>query len=147
MPFCPECEIEYREGFTTCSDCEVDLVATLETAEPEPGQPVHMVEVGKIADPGAAGMVRETLKEQGIECALTGEETEGMMPGMVNPTHEIGIMVPEENIEKAKEIIEAYFCETEGCKEPEFMVCSNCECPVDDTNDVCPACGEKLEEG
>ena len=27
--FCPECETEYREGFATCSDCDVALVATL----------------------------------------------------------------------------------------------------------------------
>lgn len=27
---CPECETEYREGFTRCSDCDVDLVAELE---------------------------------------------------------------------------------------------------------------------
>jgi hypothetical protein len=24
--FCPECEAEYRPGFTRCSDCDVDLV-------------------------------------------------------------------------------------------------------------------------
>src|SRR5687767_12757397 len=29
---CPECETEYREGFTTCSDCDVALVAELGTA-------------------------------------------------------------------------------------------------------------------
>jgi hypothetical protein len=27
--FCPECKAEYREGFTRCADCEVDLVAEL----------------------------------------------------------------------------------------------------------------------
>ncbi len=30
--FCPECETEYREGFTTCSDCDVALVAELGVA-------------------------------------------------------------------------------------------------------------------
>lgn len=32
MPFCPKCETEYRDGFETCADCDVDLVATLEPA-------------------------------------------------------------------------------------------------------------------
>jgi energy-coupling factor transporter ATP-binding protein EcfA2 len=32
--FCPECKVEYRPGFTRCSDCDVDLVAQL----PEPRQ-------------------------------------------------------------------------------------------------------------
>lgn len=27
--FCPQCESEYREGFTMCSDCEVPLVREL----------------------------------------------------------------------------------------------------------------------
>ena len=29
---CPECETEYREGFTTCSDCDVTLVSELSVA-------------------------------------------------------------------------------------------------------------------
>jgi hypothetical protein len=29
MPFCPNCRDEYREGFETCSRCEVPLVAEL----------------------------------------------------------------------------------------------------------------------
>lgn len=28
--FCPQCKAEYREGFTRCGDCEVDLVTSLE---------------------------------------------------------------------------------------------------------------------
>lgn len=31
--FCPVCGNEYREGFTTCSECKVDLVESLETKE------------------------------------------------------------------------------------------------------------------
>lgn len=29
MPFCPKCKTEYRDGFTICSDCKVELVAKL----------------------------------------------------------------------------------------------------------------------
>jgi hypothetical protein len=33
--FCPECQAEYRQGFTRCADCDVDLVYEL---PPEPNQ-------------------------------------------------------------------------------------------------------------
>jgi hypothetical protein len=29
--YCPECQSEYRQGFTRCADCDVDLVYGLET--------------------------------------------------------------------------------------------------------------------
>ena len=33
---CPDCETEYREGFTTCSDCGIALVEELEPPPLEP---------------------------------------------------------------------------------------------------------------
>jgi hypothetical protein len=32
--FCPQCQLEYRQGFTRCSDCEVDLVHALPESNP-----------------------------------------------------------------------------------------------------------------
>lgn len=31
--FCPQCRVEYRPGFTRCTDCDVDLVPVLPRAE------------------------------------------------------------------------------------------------------------------
>jgi len=33
--FCPKCKCEYREGFTTCSDCNVSLVEKLPAEKQE----------------------------------------------------------------------------------------------------------------
>ena len=33
--FCPKCKAEYREGFETCSDCDLKLVHEL-PPEPDP---------------------------------------------------------------------------------------------------------------
>lgn len=30
MPWCPQCKVEYRKGFTICHDCEIDLVENIE---------------------------------------------------------------------------------------------------------------------
>ena len=37
--FCPQCRVEYRPGFTRCSDCDLDLVHEL-PQETHPG-PIH----------------------------------------------------------------------------------------------------------
>jgi hypothetical protein len=34
--FCPECQAEYREGFTACADCHVPLVLKLRTPPESP---------------------------------------------------------------------------------------------------------------
>ena len=33
MPFCPECRAEYRKGFTTCANCDVELVEEMDLPE------------------------------------------------------------------------------------------------------------------
>ncbi len=33
--FCPKCKAEYRQGFTRCADCDVDLVEVLPPGEPD----------------------------------------------------------------------------------------------------------------
>jgi hypothetical protein len=40
--FCPQCQAEYRPGFTVCADCDVDLVHTLPTESTQPSSsPTH----------------------------------------------------------------------------------------------------------
>jgi hypothetical protein len=34
--FCPQCKAEYRDGFSRCTDCDIDLVAKLPIDPPEP---------------------------------------------------------------------------------------------------------------
>ena len=43
MPWCPLCKQEYRDGFTKCSDCEIELVAEL---EPEAIPPKRINKIG-----------------------------------------------------------------------------------------------------
>ena len=142
MSFCPECKSEYRPGFNRCSDCDVDLVEQL----PEETEIYDMVEAGTVDDPVAGNMVREAMANEDIPCSLTGRGSEeGMMPGVASPTREVKVMVAREYLPRAKEILKAFF-EQDCCSgEAEFLMCSNCECPIDDEDKICPACGEPLE--
>lgn len=68
MPWCPECRIEYRDGFARCSECQVDLVAAL----PEAGNQHDRVwvDVGVFPNPEAAELAQGYLQGAGIEAEL-----------------------------------------------------------------------------
>jgi len=65
---CPECGSEYREGYTRCGSCEVDLV------EAQPGEPE--VELVKVYESGNAAIIplfQSLLSDAGIEFMTKGE--------------------------------------------------------------------------
>ena len=68
MPFCPKCRIEFREGFTECSDCGVPLVDTLpaEAAEPAALSREDWKPLARLTSPQYAEMVQGALKAKGI---------------------------------------------------------------------------------
>ena len=67
MPFCPACRSEYREGFTRCSECDVELVAE----RPADLLPWKQVFEG---DPLKADLVRAALESEGIETVAPDQE-------------------------------------------------------------------------
>lgn len=87
MPFCPICKAEYCHGFYRCSDCDVELVESLDETE--------------------------TAEEVTFTCSVKDKLCE----------------------------LQEFFSE-----EAEFLMCSSCGCAVDETDEFCPACGERLEE-
>jgi hypothetical protein len=72
--FCPECKAEYRQEFTHCADCDVDLVreltaAALAVAEPvDPGDPLEdpFCSFWKGDDPRVHAELCELFAEQSI---------------------------------------------------------------------------------
>ena len=62
--YCPECSGEYREGFTHCADCDVDLVESL-PASPE-GTSAELVTVLETSDPAELAFVESLLRSAGI---------------------------------------------------------------------------------
>ena len=64
MPFCPQCRAEYVEGKTQCSDCGVELVASLPPSVPPPD--IHWVEFQTAATEAEGEMLAELLEKNGI---------------------------------------------------------------------------------
>jgi hypothetical protein len=69
--FCPLCKAEYREGYTRCADCDVDLVSAL-PPQPDPPEPApddsgpDAVVLCQEDDPAALTAVLSALEERGI---------------------------------------------------------------------------------
>ena len=64
--FCPLCKAEYRQGFTRCADCDVELVPALEAeTAAESGGPVVVLWQGE--DPVLFGAITAALAEAEIE--------------------------------------------------------------------------------
>lgn len=111
MPFCPKCRIEYREGFTTCSDCDVELVAQL-APEPEKGEhedePLETVFI--TSNSIEVDVVKGVLDAAGIPCYVTPDALRNaygpLMSGVDHSLRRQEIMVLESDADRARAVIE-----------------------------------------
>jgi hypothetical protein len=77
--FCPVCESEYREGFSHCADCDVDLVDTLASPtdlHPDTGDVETVFATG---DPVLLMTAKALLDEAGIPYFSRGEGTQDLL--------------------------------------------------------------------
>jgi len=116
MPFCPNCESEYRPGFTRCKDCDVDLVATLPQAAPpaEEGSKtaIELVDVATFLDLPQAQMMRELLEENGIATILLSDAGAGITTFGFPCTLQVG----SGDAERARALYEEYFAGNEAAE-------------------------------
>jgi len=111
--YCPRCLVEYRTGFTTCTDCETMLVAgdPPEAVVGVSSGDASMAEVLVTSDPLHADLVAATLQEDGIEpvvrtrfaggLTLTASETHWA------PGQQRVVLVPALAHGRARELIES----------------------------------------
>jgi hypothetical protein len=105
--YCPECGLEYREGYVTCSDCQIPLVA----APPE--EPLHpdiqLVTVFEGTDPAAVALAESLLLEEKIPYNKRFDQVQdlfGMGRLSFNPlVGPVLIQVAEEHAEAALEVL------------------------------------------
>jgi hypothetical protein len=100
--FCPICRVEYRQGFTKCSDCGVELVAELPPEPPE-AKPefVDYKEVLTTFNPADIAFIKSILNEENITYFFQGENFLRMQP-LALPAR---LMVKTDQVDKAVEIL------------------------------------------
>jgi hypothetical protein len=103
MPWCPVCRAEYEQGFTRCSDCEVDLVDQL--PDEFAGEPPVIVFTANTHS--EAMVVAATLRSEGIPTYL--DSPGPVLPMADNPVEqnnpELSVMVPANMVTKAEQIL------------------------------------------
>ena len=110
MPWCPECKIEYRDGFKVCSDCGSELVEekppeepTSEEKAPEYDVEAFLVSAGNNVE---ADLIEALLESYKIPVMKKYKGADGYLNiymGMTNSG--IDLYVPSNALETAREII------------------------------------------
>lgn len=94
--FCPQCKTEYREGFTVCAECQVDLVAEL---PPEP-ELVQFEEILQTYNPADIAVIKSLLESEGITYYFKGDHL------TLRPIGDAArLMVSVEEAETARELL------------------------------------------
>ncbi|MGA2595252.1 MAG: DUF2007 domain-containing protein [Bryobacteraceae bacterium] len=106
--YCPQCRVEYRDGFTECSDCHVPLLAGPPPLEaPDPFDPnLSLVVVLETNDGIQLAMAKGLLEDAGIPFFLLGQiatlvsDVDGFLHKWVR------VQVPCDREAEARELLE-----------------------------------------
>ena len=99
--FCPKCRAEYREGFSLCSDCHVDLVEDLPPLDEDEPEFVNFVQILATYNPADVVFLKSLLESEGIQYFFKGEHFMYMRP-LADP---VRLMVRQDQVEDAFELI------------------------------------------
>ena len=106
--YCPQCGVEYREGFTACSDCGIPLVAG--TPPPEPPSAfdpnLDLVVVLETNDSVQLALAKGMLEDAGIpffvlnQITTLVQDVDGFLRKWVR------VQVPRDREAEARELLE-----------------------------------------
>lgn len=100
--FCPKCKCEYREGFTFCSDCNIELVENLPTEElPIENEYFELVTIAVTSDFSVIPIVKSLL-----DCGEINYFIKGYMGRNFTAfNNNMEIQVPLEDVQTAKDLL------------------------------------------
>jgi hypothetical protein len=78
---CPQCEAEYRDEFTRCADCDVDLIEPPPPPPPDERAEIELVKIYEAGNPALLAVVESLLEDGGIDFSTTSEGLQDFFGG------------------------------------------------------------------
>ena len=109
MPFCPECNTDYKEDVLICLECNEDLLPGL--APTQGAESVDWYTVKSVSNEVAGHILKSVLEDEGIEVYLRSHEMPavGGIKGNAGESEWGDLLVPTYSVQHALECIKAYF--------------------------------------
>ena len=108
--FCPECKVEYRQGFVECSDCQVPLVPELPEESVEARGSIELVTILRSGNDAAISVAQSLLEDAGIDYLVRSKGQHSLYPvGGLG----VEIQVRQEDVAEAERLLEALLTEEE----------------------------------
>lgn len=107
--FCPKCKAEYREGFYTCSDCNAELVHELPLESSKEQTIPRLKQIFSAIYSPEANLVKSILEGGNLHPVIHDEHIVQWQPLYSYAIGGIKVLVPEEEFERAQEIMHGYF--------------------------------------
>ncbi len=120
--FCPSCKSEFREGFTRCSECSLDLVQELvpeSKSESKPENPESVV-VFTTSNLHEAHLVKGLLEANGINVFIVNDHICRLDLFLTNAVGGIKLVVDKKQESLAKQVLVDY----RGGLDPSFGAAS-----------------------
>lgn len=104
--WCPQCGVEFREGFTICSDCDIALGTDPPAGEGVEHPDIQRVVIAHYHDIAAAHIAADFLQTQGIAAEVLDEHTVGLNWYLAPAMGGCRLSVDEKDAEEANHLLE-----------------------------------------
>jgi hypothetical protein len=109
--YCPQCGVEYREGFTECSDCQVPLLTG--SIPPRPASPfdpaLDLVVVLETNDRVQLAMAKGLFEDAGIPFYVLGQIATLIQDVDAFLHKWVRVQVPRDREAEARQLLETLF--------------------------------------